>query len=56
MNSALEKANAKSHELEELLTFFLLKKCAECPYINNLERCAHCDDIDYMGLGRGDLR
>ncbi|MHA1910288.1 MAG: hypothetical protein ACTSYA_01215 [Candidatus Kariarchaeaceae archaeon] len=48
MNSALKKANAKAHELEELLTLFLLKKCAECPEINNIEHCAHCDDIDYV--------
>jgi hypothetical protein len=48
MNSALDQANIKAQELEELLTALLLEKCAECPEINNLEQCAHCEDLDYV--------
>ena len=48
MNSVLDQVNVKAQEFEELLTVFLLEKCAECPDINNLERCSHCDDIDYV--------
>ena len=48
MTSSLDKANAKAQELEELLTLFLMEKCAECSEINNLERCENCDDIDYV--------
>jgi hypothetical protein len=48
MNSALKKANVKAQELEELLTLFLMEKCAECPEINDLKRCSQCEDIDYV--------
>ncbi len=48
MNSALEKANAKAKELEELITLYIMEKCAKCPDINNLERCSECEDIDYV--------
>ena len=48
MNSDLDLANIKAKELEEILTSFLLKKCAECPEIKNIELCSECEDIDYV--------